>query len=53
MCMGILPACMSVHHTYTVPEDARETTESSGTELQVVVSHVGAGDQIRKSSQYS
>ena len=33
MCMGVLLACMSVHHAHVVPMDAGEGTRSPGTRV--------------------
>ena len=55
MCMGVLPACMSVH--YVLGSGQKKATESLGLELQMVVScHEGVGTGTRvlwKSSQCS
>lgn len=44
MCMGVLPAWMSVYHMLALPEEARRLLRL---ESQTVISHlVGAGDLL-------
>lgn len=44
MSMGILPACMSIHHTCTIPGEEGKSVRPQVEELQMVESHsVGPG----------
>lgn len=44
MSLGILPACMSIHHTCTIPGEEGKSVRPQVQELQMVESHsVGAG----------
>ena len=46
MCMGVLPACMSVYHMYAEPKEAKDRVlDPLGLELDMVMSdHVGPGN---------
>lgn len=49
LCVGVLPACLSVHHMLSVPKEARRShwNPAPGLELEIVESHhMGAGNQI-------
>lgn len=44
-CLDVLPACMSVYFIYTVPLEVKEGVRASGSVVQTISDHPGAGNE--------